>query len=158
MNLNMEELLKVGTFPVHDLFTYLQGNWVLKRKITDLLLNIPGSLSGNVSITRQPDEDGKPALDYQEKGELCFGKYKEKVYRDYRFSFPAPHSALVLFKNGKLFHELELTSGFYQVEYLCLKDLYQGCFRVESPNVWLSKWRVSGPSKKLILDNHYQRR
>jgi hypothetical protein len=114
-------------------------------------------MSGTTAITRQPDKDGKPVLAYKEEGELCFGEYKDKVYRNYEFFFPVAHKALVLFNDGKMFHELDLSSGFIQVEHLCLKDSYRGSFRVESPNVWLSKWRVSGPSKDLILDNHYQR-
>jgi hypothetical protein len=143
--------------PVLDLFSYLQGNWVLTRKITDLRLNTPGFMSGKTEITRQPDKGGKPVLAYREEGELCFGEYKDKVYRNYVFCFPVAHKALVLFSDGKIFHELDLSSGFTVVEHLCLKDSYLGSFRAESPNVWLSKWQVSGPSKELILDNHYQR-
>jgi hypothetical protein len=114
-------------------------------------------MSGTTAITRQPDKGGKPILAYKEEGELCFGEYKDKVYRNYEFLFPVAHKALVFFNDGKIFHELDLSSGFTQVEHLCLKDTYRGSFCVESPNVWLSKWRVSGPSKELILDNHYRR-
>ena len=153
----MEELSKDGTIPVCNLFSYLQGNWLLTRKITDLRLNIPGFLSGTTAFTKRPDEGGIPFLAYQEEGELRFGKYKAKVFRDYRFCFPVSHCALVLFSDGKIFHELDLSTGFYRVKYLCLKDLYQGFFCAETPDVWLSKWIVSGPSKNLILDNHYQR-
>lgn len=140
-----------------DLFSYLQGNWVLFRKIADLRLNTPGYMSGITTVTRQPNKDGKPVLAYREEGELCFGEYRDKVYQNYYLCFPVAHKALVLFSDGNTFHELDLSLGFTQVEHLCLKDSYQGSFRVESPNVWLSKWQVSGPSKELILDNHYQR-
>jgi len=153
----MENLSKVGASPVHDLFSYLQGNWELTRTITDLRLNIPGFMSGTVAITIQPEKGGKPTLAYREEGELQFGEYKEKVFRDYEFCFPVAHSALVLFSDGKIFHELDLSSGFSRVEHLCFEDAYRGSFRVDSPNVWLSKWLISGPSKELILDNHYQR-
>jgi hypothetical protein len=153
----MEEFSKVGALPVLDLFSYLQGNWVLTRKITDLRLNTPGFMSGTTAITNQPEKGGKPVLSYREDGELCFGKYKEKVYRNYEFLFPFAHKALVLFSDGEIFHELDLSSGFSHVEHLCLEDSYRGSFCVKSPNVWLSKWHVNGPSKELILDNHYQR-
>jgi hypothetical protein len=154
----IEDFSAVGTFPVHDLFSYLQGDWVLTRKITDLRLNTPGLMSGTTTITRQPDKGGKPVLAYKEEGELSFGEYKDKVYRNYEFCFPVAHKALVLFSDGKIFHELDLSSGFIEVEHLCLKDTYRGSFCVVSPDAWLSKWQVSGPSKELILDNHYQRR
>lgn len=143
--------------PVLDLFSYLQGDWVLTRKIIDLKLNTPGFMNGTTAITKEPDKGEKAVLAYREEGELCFGDYKDKVFRNYEFCFLMAHKALVLFSNGKIFHELDLSSGFAQVEHLCLKDTYRGSFRVVSSNVWLSKWQVSGPSKELILDNHYQR-
>ena len=143
--------------PVLDLFSYLQGDWILTRKITDLKLNTPGFMNGTTAITKKPDTGEKPVLAYREEGELFFGEYKGKVFRNYEFCFPMAHKALVLFSDGKIFHELDLSSGFTQVEHLCLKDTYRGSFRVESLDVWLSKWQVSGPSKELILDNHYQR-
>ena len=86
-----------------------------------------------------------------------FGEYKEKVFRHYQFYFPVAHSALVLFSDGKIFHKLDLRTGFFKVEHLCKEDLYRGSFCVESSNAWLSEWKVSGPSKKLILENHCQR-
>ena len=154
----MKEPDKTSMLPVYDLFAYLKGNWKLTRKITDIRLNILGFLSGTISITRESNKAIRPTLAYHEEGELCFGNYKEKVYRDYRFCFPNAHSALVFFSDGKIFHKLDLTTGFCRVEHLCLEDLYQGRFCVESSNVWLSKWHVSGPAKQMILDNHYQRR
>ena len=114
-------------------------------------------MNGTTSIKRRPNKGKNPVLEYKEEGELCFGEYKDKVYRNYEFCFSEAHKALVFFSDGKIFHELDLSFGFTRVEHLCLKDTYRGSFRAESPNVWFSKWEVDGPSKELILDNHYQR-
>ena len=153
----MEQLSDAGALPVLDLFAYLEGDWELTRTINDLRMDMPGSMSGTTAITRQPDNDEKPSLAYREEGLLCFGDYKETVHRVYEFCFAEAHKALVLFSDGRMFHELDLSSGFCQVEHLCVDDTYRGRFRVESPNVWLSNWYISGPSKELILDNRYQR-
>ena len=153
----MKELSKASAFPVYNLLSYLQGNWALTRKVSDLRLNIPGFLRGTIEITRQPEKGGRHVLAYREEGELQFGEYKEKVFRHYQFYFPVAHSALVLFSDGKIFHKLDLRTGFFKVEHLCKEDLYRGSFCVESSNAWLSEWKVSGPSKKLILENYCQR-
>ena len=153
----MEELSSVGALPVLDLLSHLQGDWELTRTINDLRMNMPGYMSGTTAITRQPDKLKKPTLAYREEGQLRFGDYYETVYRIYDFCFPLAHKALVLFSDGRIFHELDLSSGFCQVEHFCVEDTYRGSFRVESPNVWFSSWYVSGPSKELILDNRYQR-
>jgi hypothetical protein len=153
----MEELSSTGVLPVFDLLPHLQGVWELTRTINDLRMNMPGYMSGTAAIIRQPDKDKKPTLAYREEGQLRFGDYNETVHRIYGFCFPVAHKALVLFSDGRLFHELDLSSGFCQVKHLCLEDTYRGSFRVVSPNVWLSQWHVNGPSKELMLDNRYQR-
>jgi len=143
--------------PVSDLFAFLEGNWQLSRTINDISQNMPGVMSGRVAITRRGDTQGNPALSYREEGELQFGNYRETVHRAYEFSFPEANRALVHFSDGRIFHELDLSSGFCEVEHQCENDVYRGRFQAVDGDVWLSNWDISGPAKDLILDNRYQR-
>ncbi len=154
----MEKLSGDGAMPVNDLMTYLEGDWTLSRTINDLRQNMPGAMSGHAFIEKRTDIDGNASLTYREEGELRFGDYQETVYRFYDFSFPAPDKAIVHFTDGRVFHELDLTSGYCEAEHLCGDDMYRGRFRVQSADIWQSNWFISGPAKELILDNLYQRR
>jgi len=153
----MENFSASGALPVNDLFDFLEGNWRLSRTLNDLRQNMPGVMSGQVEIKRKADRDAKPTLGYREEGELQFGDYHETVTRCYEFSFPEPHLAWVCFEDGRVFHQLDLSNGYWEDAHQCGEDLYQGRFRVSSHDVWLSNWFVSGPAKELVLDNHYQR-
>ena len=157
MVLIMENFSGDGAFAVSDLFPYLEGNWKLSRTINDLRQNMPGAVVGNVKMARRTDIAGNDALTYREEGVLRFGNYEENVFRFYDFSFPAPHKAIVHFEDGKVFHELDLSSGYWQAEHLCGEDTYRGRFRIESRDVWMSNWYISGPNKEMILDNRFQR-
>ena len=153
----MEQISGDGALPVKDLLGYLEGNWILSRTINDLRLNMPGAMTGRAEMSRRVALEGYPSLTYREEGELRFGDYLETVFRFYDFSFPELHKAIVHFTDGRLFHELDLSSGFCEAEHLCGGDIYRGRFRVQSSDVWLSNWFISGPSKELVLDNRYQR-
>ncbi|MBC8267541.1 MAG: hypothetical protein H8E36_02215 [Rhodospirillaceae bacterium] len=153
----MEQLSGDDAMPVSDLFAFLEGNWLLSRTINDLRLNTPGVMNGQIAITRQADGQGEPALKYWEDGELQFGDYRETVHRSYDFRFPQAHRARVHFTDGRIFHELDLSSGYCEVEHLCDPDIYRGRFQIVANDLWLSNWNISGPSKDLILDNRYQR-
>jgi hypothetical protein len=153
----MEQLSADGAMPVIDLLAFLEGNWGLSRTINDLRQNMPGAMTGRVEMAKRTDIDGHSALAYREEGELRFGDYRETVFRYYDFSFPSRQKAIVHFTDGRLFHDLDLSSGFCAVEHLCADDTYRGRFHVQSRDVWLSNWFISGPSKELVLDNRYQR-
>ena len=153
----MEQLSGDVALPVDDLFSYLQGNWNLSRTINDLYQNMSGVMSGRVELVKRTDIDGNPSLAYREEGELRFGDYQETVFRFYDFSFPSKRKAVVHFTDGRIFHELDLSTGFWEPEHLCEKDMYRGRFRIESRDTWQSNWFISGPTKELVLDNFYQR-
>jgi hypothetical protein len=153
----MKQLSDENAMPVSDLYVFLKGNWQVSKTINDLRLNKPGVMRGTVNITRKNGQQTNPSLAYREEGELQFGDYREKVHRAYDFKFPEVHRARVLFADGRFFHELDLSSGYCEVEHLCDPDIYHGRFQVVSNDLWLSKWNVFGPSKDFILDNLYQR-
>jgi hypothetical protein len=153
----MENLTGEDAMPVSDLFAFLEGDWGLSRTINDVRQNMPGVMTGRIALVKYSDEQGNLALKYREEGELQFGDYRETVHRTYDFSFPEAHRALVRFSDGRIFHELDLSTGFCEVEHLCAEDIYRGRFRVVARDAWLSNWDISGPSKELILDNRYQR-
>lgn len=153
----MDFFSRDGATPVNDLFTFLEGQWQLSRTINDLRLNMPGTMSRQVTITARPGADAQRGLKYREEGELQFGDYRETVHREYDYSFPEAHRACVHFSDGRIFHELDLSTGFFEVEHLCAPDMYHGRFRVDGGDIWLSHWNIKGPAKDLILDNRYQR-
>lgn len=153
----MEPLSGNTAIAITDLLTHLQGRWELTRSINDLRQDMPGSMRGAVDISRPDHEEFPPVLNYHEEGELVFGDYREIVFRRYRYSFPDPFRALVHFDDGRVFHELDLRTGFWQAEHHCGQDIYKGEFRVESGDIWFSRWKVNGPSKELVLDNRFQR-
>ena len=145
------------SMPLFDLFDFLEGSWRLDRKIDDLKLKIQGSMTGVSIIRPQQSERSNKVLSYREEGRLCFGNYEEDVHRSYQFSFFEKQKAQVLFSDGSFFHELDLSSGFCEVSYICKDDVYTGQFQVVSSTIWLSQWCVNGPSKDLKLNNSYQR-
>lgn len=129
----------------------------MSRTINDLRQNMPGTMSGRVDLT-QPFQDGTlPGLEYREEGTLTFGDYRETVFRHYRLSFPQIYRATVHFDDGRVFHELDLRTGYWQAEHLCDPDTYRGEFRVDSGDVWFSRWLINGPNKELVLENRFQR-
>ncbi|NQV46342.1 MAG: hypothetical protein HQ504_01020 [Rhodospirillaceae bacterium] len=148
----MDDMSAEGAWPITDIRAFLEGGWSLSRTINDLRQNMPGAMQGHAVIGPAGDR-----FEYREEGELRFGDYLETVHRVYGYAFPEPHRAEVHYEDGRLFHHLDLSTGFWTVEHLCNEDTYRGAFRIDGPDVWRSNWFVTGPDKEIILDSRYQR-
>jgi hypothetical protein len=83
--------------------------------------------------------------------------YEGPALQSYRYAFPEPGRAAVHFRDGRFFHDLDLTAGRWTVTHLCNPDRYDGEFTVLDADRWRIVWRVSGPRKDLTLDSSYRR-
>jgi hypothetical protein len=139
-------------YAVADLRAFLAGAWRLTRRLDDRGAGVSGVLDGEARF----DADGA-GLAYREDGDLRMAAYEGRVWRCYRYGFPAPHRAEVYFADGRAFHVLDLSRGHWTAEHACGADLYRGAFRVDGPDTWRATWRVRGPRKDLILRGVYRR-
>lgn len=142
---------------INDLKRFLHGTWRLERSLDDRRAGQRGSLSGEAVFTGQGDD-----LLYREEGRLTIGDHANPVYegpalQSYRYAFPEAARAAVHFRDGRFFHDLDLTSGAWACTHRCDPDRYEGAFSVLGPDSWRVVWRVTGPRKDLILDSSYRR-
>jgi hypothetical protein len=139
-------------FAVADLRAYLVGAWRLTRAIEDRRTGQRGRLEGRAVFEAEGD-----GLVYREEGRLVLGAFETLAHRAYRYAFPVPHLAEVLFEDGRAFHGLDLSAGAWTATHRCGRDLYEGDFRAEGPDAWRARWRVTGPRKDQRLDGLYER-
>lgn len=139
-------------WPVPDLRAFLSGSWRLDRRIDDRRLERRGRMQGNAEFT-----DQACGLHYREAGGLCFGDFAGTATRDYRYRFPGPGHAEVLFDDGRFFHDLDLGTGVWKAAHACGDDHYGGTFRATGPDAWAVLWQISGPRKDLVLVTRYRR-
>jgi hypothetical protein len=131
---------------------YFTGVWALSRRIVDRRAGLIGRLSGIARFT--PDST---ALDYEETGKLIYGGYEGSAYQSYRWDILDDDRATIRFKDGRLFHELDLSRGEAVVDHLCAADQYRGYFRVSAQNHWISSWQIIGPRKDVTLISLFRR-
>jgi hypothetical protein len=131
---------------------YFSGTWSLTRRIIDRRAGLTGHFDGEAVL--QPDKQG---FDYDETGAMRFGTYAGQASQSYRWDIDATGTLAVRFRDGRLFHELDLAAGDTAVTHLCVADLYRGRFRLVNAGCWLSRWQVRGPRKDLVILNRYRR-
>lgn len=137
---------------VEDLRAFLEGTWLVTRKLRDRRAGAQGTLEGEAMF--QAEGDG---LVYRENGVLRLRHGAFKASRVYRYNFPALHCAEIFFDDGSRFHALDLSSGICEVEHQCGADSYRGQFLVVGFNEWHVDWQVLGPRKDQILESRYLR-
>ena len=142
----------VNAWPVSDLSAFLAGDWRLERQLEDRLRGTVGALSGQAGFHSDPE-----GLAYTESGVLHMYGCDYRVQRHYRYHFPEPGWARVLFEDGRLFHHLDLRTGCWSAEHRCGADLYRGRFRALAPDAWRMSWQITGPRKDLRLKTWFQR-
>lgn len=147
-----ENLLQIS-----NLKGFLEGEWRLVRRIDDRRAGQPGRLTGEAVFSA----DGAD-LQYREEGRLVIGGPADPVHaglalQSYRYAFPAPQRAAAHFRDGRFFHDLDLTSGHWACTHLCDPDRYEGEFAVLDADTWRVVWTVAGPRKDLTLDSTYRR-
>lgn len=137
---------------ISNLKDFLQGQWQLERRLDDRRAGQQGLLTGTAAFAPERDD-----LLYSEAGRLAIGDHEGPAEQVYRYAFDASWRALVHFRDGRFFHDLDLTAGRWTAAHLCAPDRYDGEFTALDGNSWRVVWRVTGPRKDLILDSSYRR-
>lgn len=137
---------------VNDLREFLKGVWWLRRQLHDHRAGEQGQLVGSAVFS----VDGA-GLHYAEKGSLAIGGHEGPAEQSYRYAFPAAQRGAVHFRDGRFFHDLDLSTGAWHCVHLCDPDRYEGRFTVLDADSWRAVWRVTGPRKDLTLDSTYRR-
>ena len=137
---------------VENLKDFLEGAWLLTRRLRDRRAGTRGTLEGKAVFEAEGD-----GLVYRETGVLRLADGAFRADRVYRYRFPAPHCAEVAFDDGSLFHLLDLSSGRCAVEHLCGADIYRGRYTVTGCSEWQVDWQVAGPRKDQFLESRYRR-
>ena len=140
-------------WPVLDLKEYLSGQWRLNRVLLDRRNSIRGKLTGEASFCPEGS-----SLSYTERGTLVFGSHEGPAEQSYSYLFPAGHAnALVAFRDGRTFHDLDLSNGRAVVRHSCTPDLYEGLIVAIDRRRWRSTWAVTGPRKDLEIRTLFTR-
>lgn len=140
-------------WPVPDLRAYLSGVWQVDRSLLDRRHAISGELRGQANFSRVGS-----ALIYQERGKLSFGQHEGPAEQSYSYEFPDGNGhALVRFRDGRAFHDLDLLRGQAIVSHSCDPDQYDGYFIALDEWHWQSSWTVIGPRKDQQIITHYTR-
>jgi len=138
---------------IPDLRAFLFGSWHIDRSVQDRRRSIRGELRGQARFV--PEDR---CLLYDEQGTLIFGVHRGRAEQSYRFDFPGGNArAYVRFRDGRAFHELDLSHGHAVVSHACDLDLYEGRFIALEPRQWQSTWKVTGPRKDQEIVTLYTR-
>jgi len=138
--------------PVQGPLHYFAGSWRLSRRILDRRAGLIGRMSGEAQFIR--DQDG---LDFVERGIMIYGAHRGPASQAYRWVMLEDGQAEIRFKDGRLFHPLDLRQGSMVVDHQCGADHYRGRFRIVTENRWFSRWQVAGPRKDVTIVSLFQR-
>ena len=98
------------------------------------------------------------SLVYEEHGTVSFGAHHGPAEQQSVFEFPSgPSRATVKFRDGRIFHELDLSQGQAAVSHVCEPDFYEGVFVAMNADAWQSTWDVTGPRKDQKIVTLYTR-
>ena len=137
------------------MFSFLRGSWRFQRQI----LTEGRKISVFGSATWIPSGPENFALLYNEIGTLTAECLPQREVRaSYVWQFPADIGdwcARVCFPDGRLFFELDLTSGSHSsIYHACEADHYTGAFHVHQGEL-LVKWIVTGPQKDYVSETTF---
>jgi hypothetical protein len=140
-------------WPVANLRAFLAGTWKLDRRVVDRVHQTTGRLQGQATFTPSAGR-----LVYEERGILSFGEHRGTAEQSYFYDFPACDAqASVRFRDGRAFHDLDLSEGHDRVRHSCPPDFYEGLFVALGATRWRSKWTVTGPRKDYDLVTTFTR-
>src|SRR3954452_13148167 len=109
-------------WPVPDLKEFLSGSWSVDRLVIDHARTTIGRLEGEATFR----PSGLDLL-YEERGTLIFGEHRGQTEHAYRYDFPESDGrTLVRFRDGRPFHELDLSTGQDHPRHACPPDTYEG--------------------------------
>lgn len=140
-------------WPVADLREFLAGSWQVDRSVLDRRQSIQGNLHGQAHFVPA----GRCLL-YEERGTLTLGAHCGVAEQSYKYAFAGDNArACVSFRDGRTFHDLDLSYGQAVVSHACGRDLYEGRFMALDRRQWQSVWRVAGPRKDQEILTLYSR-
>lgn len=146
--------------PVPRVLAHLAGAWHVERTVRDLADGSEGHFAGTTLFTPLPAPDLGGLL-HQESGTFTWHGTARAAERTLRFLPGGPGTddatARVEFADGRFFHDLDLRTGHWTTDHLCVRDLYRGEFEVFDADHWRTRWRVGGPAKDLLLVTEYRR-
>jgi hypothetical protein len=131
---------------------YFNGIWGLSRRIIDRRAGITGRLSGTAQF-----EADQTWLNYTESGLLSYGSHSGLASQSYRWHILENGQIDVCFKDGRLFHRLDLSEGMAIVDHQCAADHYRGFYRLLGEDRWVASWHVTGPRKDVTLISLFRR-
>ena len=138
---------------VPDLRAFLSGDWQVDRILLDRRHSITGNFRGQANFSPVGQ-----SLHYREHGKLRFGAHDGLAEQTHRFEFPNGYGrACVRFRDGRAFHDLDLSQGEDAVTHACGRDLYEGRFVALDQQHWRSSWTVVGPRKEQEILTLYTR-
>ena len=89
---------------------------------------------------------------------LNFGAHNGTAEQRYWYDFHRGDArACVSFRDGRAFHDLDLSQGQALVFHTCDPDLYEGRFTALDPRQWQSEWKIAGPRKDQEIITLYSR-
>ena len=110
------------------------------------------------SVTFSPVATG---LSYEEAGRFCMADGASMdVYQTlaYHIVDAAATSAVVFFRDGRHFHELDLAAtGVCRVVHGCEPDTYEGTTAALGPDTLFVEWVVRGPKKQYTSTTRFHR-
>lgn len=152
----------VPTVQVTDPRTFFPGVWQIDRRVHDARARTDGTYVGTATFLVEGE-----GLSWTERGELRLGDYVGLTSRVMQVvpvpparSDSAPRGAApweVRFDDGRPFHPLDLRGGSCPVDHPCGEDHYAGWVRVESEDLLVVSWRVTGPRKDHTILSRYTR-
>ncbi len=131
---------------------YFVGAWCFVREITDRKAGEKARVEGSATFSGEGQ-----ALAYAETGVMDFGHYHGEVTQNYVYQFTDLFAANVLFRDQRLFHQLNLKTGQDTVAHWCKPDQYTGHYLLQDQAKWRVSWEISGPRKNSVISTSYCR-
>jgi hypothetical protein len=138
--------------PVPALADFLVGHWLVEREILGSSGARVGTFDGTATVGPRDGE-----LLYREEGVLDLGAHRGPAERVLHYRPAGTARVDVHFDHGGFFHDVDLSTGWWQVGHPCRNDLYRGEYRVLGPGHWQQRWSVTGPAKDHTIVTDFRR-
>lgn len=143
-----------------DTLSFLLGTWTVDRVIEDHRQGSSGRFSGKSELyVVEPVQSHQATVvaAYEEYGELKFGEHIVDARRRLEFHRVDGRRVALMFSDGRLFVDLDLSSGAWESLHHCGRDTYRISTVMRSSDVVEERWRVSGPNKDYDAVTRYAR-
>jgi hypothetical protein len=161
-----------GSAGAGETLAYLCGRWRVDRDLVDHLSGRTGHLTGEAGFlpvafchgaASSPGASllpGRPgavmALCYTERGQLRFGEHTGPARRSLLY-VAGPELVEVRFRDGRAFHDLDLSAGRWHAGHRCGDDVYLVSYHVLGNDGYREHWAVAGPGKSYEIRTQMRR-